>query len=108
MTKNKSAYQVMIIDAQARLTGPEKLVSKILHSAAVDLVLRNLDRTLFRIVPLQFGLVASVTVGILMIGIAYFYGYKINSLSMIFNVFILGYILGALYEYVHTMIRQVK
>ncbi len=108
MTKEKDAYQATITSAQARLTTAERVASKVLRIPVIDLVLRNLERSIFRTIPLQFGLIASITVGMLLYGIAYFYGYKINGMSILFNVFILGFIVGVVYEYVRTMIRQTK
>ena len=108
MVKNKDDYQVTIATAQSRLSATDRLLSKLLHTHAINLVLHALERSLFRIVPMQIALVATVTVGLLIVCVAYFYGYHIASLNVLGGVFILGFIVGAVYEYVRALIRQVK
>ena len=108
MVKNKGDYQVTIARAQAQLNTTERLLSKLLHIPAIDLVLHTLERSIFRIVPMQIALVATITVGLLIVSIAYFYGYHIASLNALGGVFILGFVVGVVYEYVSALIRQVK
>lgn len=108
MVKNKDDYQVTIATARSRLSTPDRLLSKLLHIPAIDLVLRTLERSIFRIVPMQIALVTTITAGLLIVCIAYFYGYHIASLNVLGSVFILGFIVGAVYEYVRALIRQVK
>jgi hypothetical protein len=104
----KTAYQDTLSKAQSHLNKYERFLANILHNRLVYLVLDTLERSLFRIIPLQFALISSVTVGLLIIAQAYFYGYQIKSLSSLGAVFILGMIVGLIYEYVRTFIKQAK
>jgi hypothetical protein len=101
-------YKKALNRAQQHMRADEKILAKIFHQPVVYLILNTLERSVFRIIPMQFGLISSVTVGLLIISVAYFYGYQINSLSVLGSVFVLGYIIGFVYEYVRVFIRQGK
>ncbi|MDO8336564.1 MAG: hypothetical protein Q7T74_07375 [Candidatus Saccharibacteria bacterium] len=108
MSSNKKHYKITVAKAQSEMTNVEKYTSKIVHIPIVNVVLNNLERSVFRIIPMQFALVTTVTVGLLMISIAYFYGYQTSSLTTLGSVFILSFIVGILYDYVRSLIKQVK
>lgn len=101
-------YRVTLAKAQQHLRSDEKVLAKILHQPVIYLVLHTLERSLFRIIPMQFGLIGSITVGLLVISVAYFYGYQINSLTILGSVFVLGFVVGLVYEYVRTLISTSK
>lgn len=99
-------YRVTLAKAQQHLRADEKILAKILHQPVIYLILHTLERSLFRIIPMQFGLISSIIVGLLVISVAYFYGYQINSLTIMGSVFVLGFIIGLVYEYVRALIHS--
>lgn len=108
MTKAKTTYKATMRTAQAQLNMPEKSASKIFHQPIIKLVLDTLERTVFRIIPMQIGLGASIAIGLLIVFIAYSYGYRIVSLSILGYVFALGYLVGLVFEYVRHIVTQSK
>lgn len=108
MTKTTRTYRETIKKTRHDMSLIEGFASKILHQPVVALVLNTLEKTLFRIIPMQFGLVASIVIGALTIFVAYSYGYQLVSLSVLGYVFVLGYIVGLVFEYVSSMVSQSK
>lgn len=86
----------------------EKIVSIIIHKPIMSLVLVSLEKSFFRTIPMYFGFVAAITAGILMLATAYFFGYQIISLTVLGYIFVLGFVMGFMYEYVRSMVRQIK
>ncbi len=105
---NKNDYRTALAKAQQHLRADEKVLAKLLHQPIFYVILNTLERSIFRIIPMQFALISSITVGLLIISVAYFYGYRINSLSILGSVFALGFIVGLVYEYVRALISQTK
>ncbi len=101
-------YRTTLAKAQHHLRADEKLLAKIIHQPVIYLILNTLERSLFRIIPMQFGLISSIVVGLLIISVAYFYGYQINSLTILGSVFVLGFVVGLVYEYVRTLVSPSK
>lgn len=108
MPKNKTAYHKAIHKNRVHLSTFEQLASKIIHQRFVELVLKSLENTFFRIIPMQFGFMAITIIGVFSIVVAYFYGYQTTSLTSLGYVFALGFIVGLVYEYVRSIIKQVK
>lgn len=108
MSKNKTAYHKAIHKNRIHLNTSEQIISKIMHQHLVELVLKSLENTFFRIIPMQFGFMAITIIGVFSVVVAYFYGYQTISLTSLGYVFALGFIVGLVYEYVRSIIKQVK
>ncbi len=108
MTKTTKTYSETIKNTRRDMSFIEGLASKVLHYPIVALTLDTLEKTLFRIVPMQFGLMASIVIGALTIFVAYSYGYQLVSLSVLGYVFVLGYTVGLVFQYVSSLISQSK
>lgn len=108
MTKTTKTYREAIKNTRRDMGFIEGFASKVLHQPVVALTLNALEKTLFRIVPMQFGLVASIAIGALTIFVAYSYGYQLVSLSVLGYVFVLGYTVGLVFQYVSSIISQSK
>lgn len=99
-------YKVTIRKARAELNMHEQLISRFIHMPVIPSVLNILEKTLFRQIPMQFGLMASVTIGLFLVGISYLYGYQILSLEVLVYIFGLGFMVGLVFEYVRSLLRQ--
>ena len=108
MSKNNTAYHKVIHQNRVHLNLIERTASKLIHQKIVEVVLASLERTFFRIIPMQFGFIAVTTIGLFIVVVAYFYGYQTAGLTVLAYVFALGFIVGVVYEYVKTLIKQVK
>ncbi|MEK7621330.1 MAG: hypothetical protein AAB395_03165 [Patescibacteria group bacterium] len=106
MAKNSNDYKVTMKKARAELNAYERLIGKFIHLAPVSLVIGILEKTLFRQTPMQFGLVASVTMGLFLVSMSYLYGYQISSLEVLVYIFGLGFIVGLVFEYVRSLLKQ--
>jgi len=108
MSKKNTAYHKAIHENRVHLSSSEKLLSKVIHQRLVELILTSLEHTFFRILPMQFGFIAVTIIGTFSMIVAYFYGYQITSMTALGYVFALGFLVGVVYEYVRTLIKQVQ
>lgn len=108
MTKATRVYRETIKNTRRDMSFIEGLASKVLHQPVVALILNILEKTLFRIIPMQFGLVAAIIIGTLTIFVAYSYGYQLVSLSFLGYVFVLGYTVGLVFQFVSSLVSQSK
>lgn len=109
MTKNKNdSYKKILNQARAPLGGFEKILSKLFHQPVIDLVFGFLEKSLFRITPMYLGFIAALVIGLLMLAVAYFYGYQVVSVTVLGPVFALGFVVGLVYEYVRSLVKQAR
>lgn len=108
MPKKHTSYHNTIKQNRVHLNVFERIASIVLHYPLVDVILGSLDKTLFRIVPMQIGFIAVTIFGLLAVAVAYFYGYQTMSLTSLAYVYVLGFVVGFVFEYVRTFIRQAK
>lgn len=86
----------------------EQIVSRIIHKPIINFILVVLKKSFFRTVPMYFGFVVAIAIVVLMLTIAYFFGYQVTSLTILGYVFVLGFIIGFVYEYVRSLVSKVK
>lgn len=108
MPKKHASYQKAIRQNRVHLNTVERMISTILHYPLIDTILETLERTVFRILPMQIGFIAVTIFGLLAVAVAYFYGYQTMSLTSLSYVFVLGFIVGVVFEYVRSIIQQPK
>ncbi len=106
MSKHHTAYHKAIRQNRVHLSTHEKLLSKVIHQRFVELVLACLERSFFRVLPMQFGFIAVTTIGSFSIFVSYFYGYQTTSLTALGYLFALGFLVGVVYEYVRAIVKQ--
>lgn len=105
MAKNND-YKVTISKARAELKAHEQVISRLIHLPIISSLFTILEKTLFRQTPMQFGLVASVTMGLFLVSMSYLYGYQVSSLEVLVYIFGLGFIVGLVFEYVRSLLKQ--
>lgn len=106
MTTKNSDYQKTIADARSHLSLSLQFLSRVFHVKVFDILLRILEKSLFRIVPTLIGLTAAISVGIFIVCLCYFFGYQVISMSILWYVLALGYIIGIVFEYIRILITQ--
>lgn len=99
-------YNATIKKARVELNIYEQLISRFIHMPVISSILSILEKTLFRQTPMQFGLVASVTMGLFLVSMSYLYGYQVSSLEVLVYIFGLGFIVGLVFEYVRSLLGQ--
>lgn len=86
----------------------EQIISRIIHNPIIAWIFIALEKFFFRSTPLYFGFVITIVTGVLMLAIAYFFGYQVTSLTVFGYIFALGFVIGFVYEYLRSLVKQVK
>ncbi len=88
------------------LSPTEKIFIRIFHHRVISTILDSLAIFPLRETPLLFGLLSSIIIGIGMISTAHVFAYGVASLQILIPVFLLGYLVGLIYEYLTALLRQ--
>lgn len=107
MTK-KDPYNAALKDIRKQMPRHMQIISIVLHYPITEVILQTLEKTFFRLVPSIFGITTAVTVSLFMLSIGYYYGYTIVSISTAAYAYILGYIVGIVFEYIKSLVRQIQ
>lgn len=81
----------------------EQKISGAIHQPFIETLLTSIEKGPFRIVPMCFGFGAAIVAGISMLATAYFFGYQTTSLTVLGYVFVLGFVIGFVYEYLRSL-----
>ena len=85
-----------------------QIINIVLHYPVLEVILQTSEKTFFRLIPSIFGITTAVTVSLFMLSIGYYYGYTIVSISTASYAYILGYIVGLIFEYIKSLVRQIQ
>lgn len=108
MTNHTKKYKETIHTTRPHLNSFEKFASKLFHLKVIEIALSSLDKTIFRTTPLLIGLGSAVTIGIFIVVVCTVFGYQIISMTVLLYILLLGFIIGAVFEYVRALIKQSK
>lgn len=106
MTKRETQmYQKAVHTAQAELSPTERSIARLLHMRPAWKIMGLLESTLFRSTPMLIGYTLALTGGLLALGTAYAFNYHIESLQVLFVLFVFGYFVGIIVDYLRLLLR---
>ena len=85
-----------------------KVSRRVIHAPLVWHISELLDRTLLRTIPFLFGSFLALITLVLFITISYVFGYHIISLESFGVIFLLGFLIGIIYEYLALLLRTTR
>lgn len=104
--KENKAYSRSLNDYRRKSSSLENFFSKVIHSSLGNAIATFLEATLFRPIPLIVGLCVAILGGLVLLIFATTFGYSIISLHSLGLMFVLGFIIGAVYEYLRLIIKS--
>lgn len=106
MTNHTKTYKATIRSSRDSLNSFEKIASKLLHVKVIDQITNLLDTTVFRTTPLLIAMSSAITVGLLLLAVCYTFGYRVSSMEIMIYILILGFVVGAVFEYVRALVKK--
>src|SRR6476661_806153 len=99
-------YRKAIRQVQTELSPPERALSKLIHSRPIWHISQLCELVLLRFTPLFIGYSVALVCGLLFIGLAVVFNYSIHSLHILFLLFIVGYLVGIVVDYITVLSKQ--
>ena len=85
-----------------------KVSRRVIHTPLIWHASELLDKTLLRTIPFLFGSFLALITLVLFLTISYVFGYHIISLESFGVIFLLGFLIGIIYEYLSLLLRSTK
>lgn len=98
-----NSYKKVLHETQLELPSFEKKISRVLHQPIVQSLLTAFGHSFFDATALLFGAVASLMVAIISIGIAVTFNYRVVSFYFLSYVFVIGFVVGLIYQYLKKL-----
>lgn len=67
-----------------------------------------LEKTVLRPLPIVISLVITIITGGIIVGVVSLYSYTIQNFNILAAVYVVGYIIGCLFEYLQLLLKQTK
>lgn len=100
---SNNSYKKVMRETQLELPSFEKKISRVLHQPTVQSLLTALAHSFFHTTGLLFGAAASLLVGLISLGIAVTFNYQIVSFHFLSYVFVIGFVVGLIYQYLKKL-----
>lgn len=100
------SYGTMIRHIQRQLRPAERRMSRFIHQNQIERMSNFLEKSIFRMTPLFIASSISLVVGVAAFLLAFIFNYQIISFNFLGPVFLLGFIIGATYEYIHSLWKR--
>lgn len=74
----------------------------------LDRLVNVFAHTILRPIPTLIGCILVVLFSLIIFSVATLYSYSINDISILIQFYIIGYIIGCLYEYIHLLMKSTR
>lgn len=102
-----ASYKQTMKEVQSHMSPTQRVFSKFIHNKAVDQISEGLGNTVARPNAILSGAVAAFLFSLLTLLIAKHYGYRLSGFEAI-GAFIVGWLIGILYDFFKVMISGKK
>lgn len=99
-------YQKTLRQVQAELSPWQRAASKLLHKRLVWHVSELCESVLLRFIPTTLGYCLAIVGGLALVAIAFIFNYALLSLHILFLLFIVGYMIGVIVDYIRLLSRR--
>ncbi len=97
------AFDNVMDEARSHMSPAERTFSKVIHNPAVEKMSEVLGKTVARPNAILSGSITAFAMVLLFFLVARYYGYPLSGAETIF-AFIIGWVLGTVYDFLRTMI----
>lgn len=72
----------------------------------IHIAVRLIEQTILRPLPTLIGCFLATLFSLLLYMVAFIFSYSVNDISVVIQFYIIGYVIGCIYEYVTLLIRH--